>query len=79
MKNEEVTTKRVRVVGVLKAWMEDHFFDFAEPELQKDLSNFLESMQLTMQGSAKQLTRVFERGQERWVRCSSCVCYLGKV
>jgi son of sevenless-like protein len=65
MKTEEITTKRVRVVGVIKAWMEDHFYDFNEPEVQQALTSFFDSMVLTMENSAKQLRRVFEKAKER--------------
>ena len=65
MKTEEITTKRVRVVGVIKAWMEDHFYDFNEPEVQQALTSFFDSMILTMENSAKQLRRVFEKAKER--------------
>jgi hypothetical protein len=56
-------------VGVVKAWMEDHFYDFAEPEVQQALTNFFESMLLTMENSAKQLRKVFEKSKERNMVC----------
>mmetsp|Transcript_16038 Transcript_16038/g.22271 ORF Transcript_16038/g.22271 Transcript_16038/m.22271 type:complete len:457 (+) Transcript_16038:73-1443(+) len=64
-KNDEKTSKRVRVVGVVKAWMEDHFYDFNEPEVQDALTSFIDEMADTMENSAKQLRRVFERAKER--------------
>jgi isopropylmalate/homocitrate/citramalate synthase len=75
LKSEEVTTKRVRVVGVVKAWLEDHFYDFSEPEVQQALTSFIESMTLTMESSAKQLRRVFEKAQQR----NQVICHFSFV
>eukprot|EP00008_Paramoeba_atlantica_P002026 CAMPEP_0201502282 /NCGR_PEP_ID=MMETSP0151_2-20130828/84050_1 /ASSEMBLY_ACC=CAM_ASM_000257 /TAXON_ID=200890 /ORGANISM="Paramoeba atlantica, Strain 621/1 / CCAP 1560/9" /LENGTH=875 /DNA_ID=CAMNT_0047895863 /DNA_START=103 /DNA_END=2730 /DNA_ORIENTATION=- len=58
----EITKKRVRVIGVLKAWVENFFFDFQQDEsLQKQYDNFLSDMNLTMKTSSTQLQKVFQK------------------
>eukprot|EP00009_Paramoeba_aestuarina_P008825 CAMPEP_0201521960 /NCGR_PEP_ID=MMETSP0161_2-20130828/16376_1 /ASSEMBLY_ACC=CAM_ASM_000251 /TAXON_ID=180227 /ORGANISM="Neoparamoeba aestuarina, Strain SoJaBio B1-5/56/2" /LENGTH=495 /DNA_ID=CAMNT_0047920701 /DNA_START=112 /DNA_END=1599 /DNA_ORIENTATION=+ len=59
--NDQVNLKRVRVIGGIKAWMEDHFYDFNEPEVQNALTNFFSEMNEAKENSAKNLQLLFNR------------------
>ena len=47
-------------MGVIKAWMEEHFYDFDEPEVQDALRNFFKEAVVTM-SSAGTLMKKFEK------------------
>uniref|UniRef100_A0A7S4PFG4 Ras-GEF domain-containing protein n=1 Tax=Paramoeba aestuarina TaxID=180227 RepID=A0A7S4PFG4_9EUKA len=57
---DDLKSKRARVIGVVKAWMEEHFYDFGEPEVQDALINFFKEVVLTM-SSAGALHKKFEK------------------
>ena len=60
IQNDETKSKRARVIGVVKAWMEEHFYDFSEQEVQDALINFFKEVVLTM-SSAGALHKKFEK------------------
>ena len=56
-------------MGVIKAWMEDHFYDFEEPEVQTALENFFAEMNATKENSANNLIALFNRLKKKNLVC----------
>ena len=49
--------------------MEDHFYDFDEPEVQNALQTFFEEMNATKENSAKNLQGLFNRLKKKSMVC----------